>query len=257
MAEDELALPVGELDALLGKPDQASVDRVMRQLSEDPVEKAVEQALDESPSGLVDKEGEPLPPHYSDDWDLILWPDSRLTNVAAEEVTVFDEDLERCGARMLAVMYKNGGIGLAAPQVGWNKRVIVLDVAPGYGAPVILCNPVVVETIGDKKGAIEGCLSFPTVRLKVMRPESVKVTAQTMNGEVAEIEVSGLLARVLQHEVDHLSGVLMTAHASPVGKVQVKGKLKKLKRYKEHLEQKARERRVSGNTFPPKNSRYK
>lgn len=250
VSEEIVKLPAQALEDMGLGVDPAAMDRVMSQLNDEPMKAAIDKqavidkALDESPNGLVDKDGEELPPHYSDDWDIKLYPDPILKNTERmEDVTVFDEDLERCAARLLAVMYKYGGVGLAAPQVGWNKRVIVVDVAPGRGAPTVLCNPVITESSKKKDSGIEGCLSFPTIRFKVSRSATVKITAHTMDGEAAELEISGLLAKVVQHEVDHLNGKLFTAYASPVGQATIKGKLKQLKRFRERQKEQEAEKR--------------
>jgi len=241
------------------KVDEADMARVMAQLQEDPVTQKVLEANEANMvGGIVGEDGSKPEPHYSDKWEVLFWPDKRVTDVSKlEEVTVFDEDLERCAARMLALMYQNGGVGLAAPQVGYNKRVIVIDVAPGYGAPTVLCNPEVVEVSEDKDVGVEGCLSFPTLRIKISRPAAVKVLAQTMDGEAAEIEISGLLAKALQHEIDHLNGKVFTSYATGAGMVKVKSRLRKLKRYHEHMKKQKQAALAPGlktaqNTFPPK-----
>ena len=108
---------------------------------------------------------------------------------------------------MLDTMYETGGVGLAAVQVGILKRIVVIDVSENGDEPIILINPVIVETSGEQTGD-EGCLSVPGKAGKVTRPNYVKVRAQNMNMETFEIEGEELLARAFCHELDHLDGKL-------------------------------------------------
>ncbi|WP_346934964.1 peptide deformylase [Clostridium sp.] len=107
---------------------------------------------------------------------------------------------------MLDTMYEANGIGLAAPQVGILKRVIVIDIGDG---PIILINPEVVEANGEVK-EIEGCLSVPNQQGYVIRPKYVKVKAEGRDGNSIEIHGEDLLARALCHEIDHLNGIVYT-----------------------------------------------
>jgi peptide deformylase len=101
------------------------------------------------------------------------------------------------------------GVGLAAPQIGVNKRVAIIDLSVGAdaGALIVLLNPIILDSEGEQKEA-EGCLSVPDVTEKVARPARVRVRAQALSGETREIEGTGLLARALCHETDHLHGRL-------------------------------------------------
>jgi peptide deformylase len=105
---------------------------------------------------------------------------------------------------MAETMYRENGVGLAAPQIGIRRRIVVLDVGEGL---VELINPEIVSLEGEI-GMVEGCLSVPGRRGFVVRPERVKVKAQDRKGEWFEIEGDGLLGRCLQHEIDHLDGIL-------------------------------------------------
>ncbi|MBS4032150.1 MAG: peptide deformylase [Clostridiales bacterium] len=107
---------------------------------------------------------------------------------------------------MVETMYAAEGVGLAAPQVGINKRIIVIDVQDENGL-LKLINPEIVSGEG-KECSVEGCLSFPGIAGEVERDESVTVRALTPEGKTVEICASGLLARALQHEIDHLDGIL-------------------------------------------------
>ena len=112
---------------------------------------------------------------------------------------------------MAETMRHADGVGLAAPQVGILRRVVVIDVGEGL---IELINPEIIETSGQQRGA-EGCLSIPGVRGEVIRPEKVRVKALNRKGEQIEITGTGLLARALCHEIDHLDGVLFIDKAVP------------------------------------------
>ena len=137
----------------------------------------------------------------------------------AEEVTEFDADLESLVEDMWTTMYHADGIGLAGPQIGVSRRILVIDVrgsdenAPG---PMALVNPTVIESSRETDRAVEGCLSIPGMEEVVERPERVRVRAQTTQGEVLEVEADGLFARALQHEIDHLDGILFIDRISPL-----------------------------------------
>lgn len=105
---------------------------------------------------------------------------------------------------MLDTMYEAEGVGLAAPQVGILKRIVVIDIGDG---PVVLINPEIVETSGEQKGD-EGCLSVPGKKGIVTRPMYAKVKAVDVTGQAIEVEGEGLMARALCHETDHLDGIL-------------------------------------------------
>ncbi|KMZ59547.1 Peptide deformylase [Zostera marina] len=127
-----------------------------------------------------------------------------------KRIQTFDENLKRLVDEMLDIMYKTDGIGLSAPQVGINVRLMVFNPAGvrGEGEEVVLVNPKIFKV--SKKIILfdEGCLSFPKIYGDVERPSSVKVEAQDINGEKFTINLSGLPARVFQHEFDHLQGIL-------------------------------------------------
>lgn len=122
----------------------------------------------------------------------------------SKRVTKFDERLETLLVDMAETMTEANGVGLAAPQIGVLKRVVVIDVGDGL---IELVNPEIVSTVGQISG-IEGCLSVPGIAGVVDRPEKVKVKAFSRKGKPIEIEGEGLLARALCHEIDHLEGVL-------------------------------------------------
>ncbi len=133
------------------------------------------------------------------------------------EVEAFDDQLRSLVADMQETMYFAEGIGLAAPQIGVSLRVCVLDLRdeddPEAGRWVLV-NPVVVESSDEEDKAPEGCLSIPDMEDVVTRPARVTVSGFDAQGEAVEIEADELLARALQHEIDHLDGVLFIDHLS-------------------------------------------
>ncbi|NDD26695.1 MAG: peptide deformylase [Proteobacteria bacterium] len=135
----------------------------------------------------------------------------------AAPVRVVDSLLAQLLDDMVETMHANNGVGLAAPQVGISKRVIVADIYDG-DPPLKLVNPRIVERSGHING-LEGCLSIPNVYGDVERAEKVTVKAVNEKGKSVTIEASGLLARVFQHEIDHLDGKLFTDFATNIREV--------------------------------------
>jgi peptide deformylase len=153
---------------------------------------------------LVEKKKLAKPPlelHYLGD---------RVLRQPAKRVTKIDDEIRLLARQMLQTMYSEDGIGLAAPQVGINKQVIVVDCAPDKPeAPVlVLINPVITKTGGKACVIQEGCLSVPQVFLDVTRPETIEVSFKDEQGRPQKLTAEGLLARVIQHEIDHLNGVM-------------------------------------------------
>ncbi len=139
---------------------------------------------------------------------ILTYPDPFLSTKAAR-VPRMDDDVRKLIDDMFETMYSASGVGLAAPQVGDGRRVIVVDVSPVEKEvpPMALVNPEIVSRRGMVE-ATEGCLSVPGVEGVVARPEVVVVTGLNELGEPVKFEAGGLLARALQHEIDHLDGVL-------------------------------------------------
>ena len=132
----------------------------------------------------------------------------------AKPVGKIDENILRLIPAMFNTMYAEPGIGLAAPQVGLSIRVMVVDVAPdGKSQPLALINPRIDERKGHIKSE-EGCLSFPGIQVTVPRAAYVRMSAVNEKGLPVTIEAEGLLSRCLQHELDHLDGVVMIDHLS-------------------------------------------
>jgi peptide deformylase len=148
-----------------------------------------------------------------------------------EEVHDFDGDLAKLVHDMFATMYHAQGIGLAAPQVGVSQRVLVVDLGgadeEGVGA-VALVNPKVTEVSRKKDRSAEGCLSIPGMEEVVERPESVTVEGFEPDGTLRVLEVSGLLSRALQHEIDHLDGILFIDRVSPLKRRMLMKKWQKI-----------------------------
>jgi peptide deformylase len=142
-------------------------------------------------------------------------------------VTVFDDELKKLSEEMFLVMHKNIGMGLAANQLGVDQDLLVIEYRPikdnGTAeakddskpiGPLVLCNTKVIKTSQITETMNEGCLSLPGLELPVNRPSGVVVEAQDLSGKPVTIKARGLLARILQHEVDHLDGILFTDRAS-------------------------------------------
>lgn len=134
----------------------------------------------------------------------------RVLRQSTKRVAQVNSEVRQLIHDMLQTMYSKDGIGLAAPQVAVQKQVIVVDCTPDEPAnpPLILVNPAIKQHSRDLGVAQEGCLSIPGVYLDVRRPEAIQVTYKDEQGRPQALSASGLLARVIQHEVDHLNGVL-------------------------------------------------
>ena len=139
---------------------------------------------------------------------VVTSPDPLLNQVCEPCDPKHDKSLKRLSKQMLQVMYKNNGVGLAAPQVGVLKRLVVIDVEwdDEYKNPLVLVNPEIVERRGEPVTDGEGCLSIPGITVPVARVPWVRVRYQDLDGDLWEIEGDDLLGRCLQHELDHLDG---------------------------------------------------
>ena len=145
-------------------------------------------------------------------YDIRLVGDPVLRQPAAE-VTEIDDRLVRLAADMVATMYEAPGIGLAAPQVGVQKRMFVYDLHDDRG-PHTIVNPVISEARGEWVFE-EGCLSVPGLSWEIVRPAEVHLTGLDLDGNEVSFEADDLLARMFQHEVDHLDGVLLLERLDP------------------------------------------
>jgi peptide deformylase len=160
--------------------------------------------------------------------EVVKWPEPVLAQKGAA-VTVFDAALKKLVEEMFDSMYAAQGIGLAAPQIAISQRLTVIDVSfkKNPEEKIVLINPEIIERKG-KQVEEEGCLSLPEIREKVQRAAWVKVRAQDVNGEWFEIEGEELLARAMQHEIDHLDGILFIDRLSRLKRDLVIRRIKKL-----------------------------
>ena len=162
---------------------------------------------------------------------VIIAPDPRL-KVKCSPVDAVDDQVRRLMDDMLETMYHVPGIGLAAPQVGVHKRVIVVDASrkDEDPAPLKLANPELVWASDELGTYEEGCLSLPEYYAEVTRPNRVRVRYLDYEGEIREIEAEGVFATCIQHEMDHLDGVLFVDHISSLKRGIILRKLAKSKR---------------------------
>jgi peptide deformylase len=162
--------------------------------------------------------------------EVVKYPDPVLAK-PGETVTVFDAELRQLVEEMFESMYAAQGIGLAAPQISISQRITVIDVSfkKNPKEKLVLINPEIIDRNG-KTLEEEGCLSLPEIREKVARAEWVKVRAQDVNGDTFEIEGTELLGRCMQHEIDHLDGILFIERLSRLKRDLVLRRIKKLQK---------------------------
>ncbi len=155
-----------------------------------------------------------------------------LLKLKARPVERFDEELTRLLDDMLETMYRAPGIGLAAPQIGVSLRAVVVDVAREGEPknPLRIVNPEITWRSEELVTMEEGCLSLPEQYADVTRPRAIRLRYQDERGDVHELEADGLLARCLQHEVDHLDGILFVDRLSPLKRNIIMRKLAKAQR---------------------------
>jgi peptide deformylase len=155
-----------------------------------------------------------------------------VLETVTEPITEFNTpELHALIADMWETMYSAKGVGLAAPQIGISKRLTVIDVSVGEkeSEKLVLINPEIVVKTGSQTGE-EGCLSIPGFREPVTRSDKVSVRAKNAEGETIEIEGEELLARALQHEIDHLNGILFINHLSTLKRDMIRRKIRKLQK---------------------------
>lgn len=159
---------------------------------------------------------------------IVIYGDPVLRE-KAEPVKELDRETKNLVADMIAILQEANGLGLAAPQVGVSKRIFIADLSALDLAESIrvFINPEILEKSGEVV-LEEGCLSFPGIYQKISRPEMVKVRATDQEGNLFEMEASGMMARAILHEYDHLEGKLFIDYLSSVSRALIKGKLKKL-----------------------------
>ena len=162
---------------------------------------------------------------------IIVAPDSRLNQIS-KKVEIIDDSIISTLNQMLACMYQNNGIGLAAPQVGILKRLVVIDCSDNKDTkkPLKLINPEITKSSKNISEFEEGCLSLPSQYAKVLRPSEITLKYRNIKGLSCESEFNGLEATCIQHEIDHLDGKLFVDHISKLKKNLIIKKLKKLKK---------------------------
>lgn len=159
--------------------------------------------------------------------EIVYYPDPGLA-LRCEEIREITPEVRKLAEDMIETMYEKDGIGLAAPQIGENCRMVVVDITgPSLRADLkVLINPVIVDQEGETETE-EGCLSVRELRAKVKRSEKVKVKALDLDGNEVEIDAEDLLSVCLQHEIDHLNGVLFIDRISRLKRSMYDKKVKK------------------------------
>lgn len=159
---------------------------------------------------------------------IVIYGDPVLREKAVP-VKEIDQETKNLVADMIATLQEANGLGLAAPQVGVSKRIFIADLSALDLAESlrVFINPEILESTGEVV-LEEGCLSFPGIYQKISRPEKVKIRATDLDGKSFEMEASGMMARAILHEYDHLEGKLFIDHLSSISRALMKGKLKKL-----------------------------
>jgi len=157
--------------------------------------------------------------------NILKYPDKRLRTVAKPVVSV-DETIKQQVKDMFETMYEAPGIGLAATQVNFHQRIIVIDISDQCNEPICLINPEVIEKSGEIQWE-EGCLSVPDYYENVIRANDIKVQALNQHGKTFELEASEMLSVCIQHEIDHLDGILFVDHLSKLKQKRLKKKTEK------------------------------
>ena len=157
--------------------------------------------------------------------DILKYPDKRLRTIAKPVVSV-DETIRQQVKDMFETMYEAPGIGLAATQVNFHQRIIVIDISDQCNEPICLINPEVIEKSGEIQWE-EGCLSVPDYYENIIRANDIKVQALNQHGKTFELEASEMLSVCIQHEIDHLNGILFVDHLSKLKQKRLKKKTEK------------------------------
>ena len=158
--------------------------------------------------------------------DIVLYPEPGLREIC-QPITEMNDDIDKLIDDMFYTMYDAPGIGLAAPQIAVQERLIVVDVSESNNQPIALINPEVVQSAGEITWE-EGCLSLPGVYAKVKRPSDILVRGMDREGKQIELEANDLLAVCIQHEIDHLNGTMFIDHLSGLKRSRALQKYRKL-----------------------------
>ena len=164
------------------------------------------------------------------EFTLTRYPEPVLRKVASP-VEAFDEQLRQTVDAMYKLMFRSSGVGLAAPQVGLKQRILVLNSEGDPEKPELnltLVNPRIVDRSGDPTRYDEGCLSFPGIYAEIERPDHCTVEAFDIEGNEIRGEYSGFISRIIQHEYDHLEGILLVDRMSPADKTRNRAALDEL-----------------------------
>jgi peptide deformylase len=162
---------------------------------------------------------------------VVKYGDPVLTT-KAEIIDEITDEIRELAENMFETMYAADGVGLAAQQVGELKMIAVVDPSAGEDpeARVVLINPEIIEESEECEPFQEGCLSFPEIRFDVVRPKAITVKAQNLEGEEVVYKDDEFLARIMQHEIDHLHGVVFIDYLKGMAKQMVKTRIKSMKR---------------------------
>lgn len=160
--------------------------------------------------------------------EILRYPDPRL-RVKAQPISVFDDALRQIAANMRETMYANNGVGLAATQVGIHQRIFVMDVSEARDQTYYAINPEIISKEGVQSD-MEGCLSVGGAFDRVERAASVHLRAFDLNGSLFELNATELMAACIQHEIDHLDGILFIDHLSRLKQARIRKKIEKYQR---------------------------
>tara|TARA_B100000405_G_scaffold133745_1_gene93497 strand:- start:295 stop:801 length:507 start_codon:yes stop_codon:yes gene_type:complete len=160
--------------------------------------------------------------------DILTFPDPRLRK-KAQPIERFDENLKDMAKKMLHTMYADKGIGLAATQVNYHERLIVIDVSENQDEPIYIVNPSYEVLDSSPETSKEGCLSIPTFQQEVLRAKKIELSYQDLDGNPHKLTAEGLFGYCIQHEIDHLNGKLIVDYASSLKRSRIKAKLLKIK----------------------------
>ena len=163
---------------------------------------------------------------------ILSYPDPRLRTIAAP-IKEVDDSIKTLIADMIETMYDAEGIGLAASQVDRHVQLIVMDLSENKDTPLVFINPKVTPLVEEKQPYEEGCLSVPEVYDKVERPNKVRIEALDEDGQSIDKEAEGLLAVCIQHEMDHLNGVIFVDYLSRLKQTRARDKVRKVLKIRE------------------------
>ncbi len=183
---------------------------------------------------------------------ILKYPDKRLHKVA-KPVTQFDDNLKQLASDMVETMYAAPGIGLAATQVDRHLQLVVIDISETRNQLHVLVNPDIIWRSEEKILYQEGCLSVPTIYDEVERSAQIKLRACKLDGQMFELDADDLLAICIQHELDHLKGIVFVDYLSPLKRNRIKTKLSKLLKEEEREEAKAKGHNQRNRVVPSSN----